>query len=207
VTFHETFWVITGTAAPVIALAGVVSLVEVSRQQVDVSDLARGLPYNIRNEKFIIDVVDSLEGKIHRAYRLQLANVVLQSALAVSLLSVNYQSNVVPSIAAVVAEVLARHSHVPRCQCRGCEVKLQGEHLVHALSAGLDHGSQLEPVDSLRHSGRAVADQTRDLLCTDPVIAHERDERSPQLARRPVLSDPGSPADVLEHPLLGSRLL
>jgi hypothetical protein len=32
VAFHETFWVVTGTAAPVIALAAVVSLGEALRQ-------------------------------------------------------------------------------------------------------------------------------------------------------------------------------
>jgi len=49
VTFHETFWVVTGTAAPVIALAAVVSLGEALKQELlgdpAVDDLLWQIPF------------------------------------------------------------------------------------------------------------------------------------------------------------------
>src|SRR5215469_13482149 len=78
--------------------------------------------------------------------------------------------------------------------------RLLFEDLVHHLGAAAEHGAQLTAVNDLSGPGRAVTDQARDLLGRYAVMGHQRDEAAPQLARRPLSSDPRSLADIPKHP-------
>jgi hypothetical protein len=105
-TFHDTLWVLTGTAAPVIALAAIVSLRDVlndTRAMANVSDelkaeyseekLAKTWRYTDRRARV---------GMVQ--WGVQMGNLCLQALLlAISLLSVAWQRNVFPVWIAVAA--------------------------------------------------------------------------------------------------------
>lgn len=107
--------------------------------------------------------------------------------------------------------VRARHCPGPLCQrrqssyaCAGGRrsrlgpISRRGE-LVHRVCAGTNDRSHLLPVYGLRDDGGAVADQVRDLLDRHACFRHQRDERVPQLPRRPAGPDPRAPADAPER--------
>jgi hypothetical protein len=125
VAFHETFWVVTGTAAPVIALAAVVSLGDAFGQSLksdeamsavvgDAVPLDRRLGELIRQRPEILDrlsrygrFVQLAQAAGRWSMALLLSNVVIQSALlALSLVSIDNHANAVPPGVAVVAAVL-----------------------------------------------------------------------------------------------------
>jgi hypothetical protein len=113
-TFHETLWVITGSAAPVVALAAIVSLRDVltdSNPMADVGDELIKLNDG-QNAKF------TLEEKLDKIWRYnarwarvgivqwgaQMSNLGLQALLlTISLLSIAWQRNVFPVWIAVAA--------------------------------------------------------------------------------------------------------
>lgn len=103
-TFHDTFWLVAGTAAPVVALAAAVSLTEVNRQQrrmIDdlvVAGLATYEPEPKRSPPGT--------GIATYLWLSQIVNVVAQAfLLAIALLSIDYQRNVVAALIAVVIPV------------------------------------------------------------------------------------------------------
>ena len=110
VVFHETFWVLTGTAAPVIALAGVVSLNEVAaaaRLLGDSMDLARSQPDDAADRAHLKRYLSAAGPRLGVAFVLQLLNIGIQAALlALALLSINSQANELPAVVAVGAAVL-----------------------------------------------------------------------------------------------------
>jgi hypothetical protein len=59
------------------------------------------------------------------------------------------------------------------------------EEFVHDLRAGGNDGSQFAAVDDLGCAGRGVPDEAGDLLDADAAVAHQVDERGPQLPWRP----------------------
>jgi protein-S-isoprenylcysteine O-methyltransferase Ste14 len=114
VAFHETFWVVTGTAAPVIALAAVLSANDLERETrrliaaIDQADddwrdqVATGIPRP----------VDLLAHAVHRTGRVkrlalaQMVSILFQALLlAVSLLSIAFHRNLIPAWIAVVIPV------------------------------------------------------------------------------------------------------
>jgi hypothetical protein len=132
VTFHESFWILTGTAAPVVALASVVSLSDLAGQGFRLMDTRRRHPewwpsrewyqptywphkylYELKPE-FVrrpgvkyIDVDTDRRLSLLVSFQLaQAVNVCMQAALlSVALLSLAYQTNLVPPWIAVVAAV------------------------------------------------------------------------------------------------------
>jgi len=114
VAFHETFWVVTGTAAPVIALAAVVSLGEAFGQRLDSDDAG----FDVVRRMVDVPDNDLLISQFHDFVKpamaagrwcvgLLVTNVAIQSALlALSLVSIDSQANAVPPRVADVAAVL-----------------------------------------------------------------------------------------------------
>jgi hypothetical protein len=102
VTFHEAVWVVAGTAAPVIALAGVVSLGDTAREFRAFSLESMNVPQT-RAEVWLY------EQRFHQYLWVSgvgLFNLLLQAALlAVSLTSLADQANSVPPLLAIVAAV------------------------------------------------------------------------------------------------------
>src|SRR6266851_1010939 len=84
--------------------------------------------------------------------------------------------------------------------------ELGTEDKVHDLGAGADDRAELAAVDRFGHAGRAMTDETGDLLGAHAAAAHQRDKGCPELARRPVVSYAGLPADVFEHPAHVARI-
>jgi hypothetical protein len=135
VGFHENFWVICGTAAPVIALAAVVSYGDLRDQETEWSlardalgDRARRIQEvfqeaaakgrvgetNIRKYEPAFENLERRLERADRSYRLsngwaqgvQFVNLILQAVLlCVALVSVANQANLVTPIAAIVAAV------------------------------------------------------------------------------------------------------
>jgi hypothetical protein len=113
VAFHEGFWVVTGTAAPVIALAAVVSLAEAGRTfylsedpSVDaIDDVGLG-GFPTANAFLALDRSLSLATTAMWIAAFGIVNLLLQTALlAVSLVSLADEVSLVPSWLAVVAAV------------------------------------------------------------------------------------------------------
>ena len=104
------FWLVAGTAAPVVALAAVVSLGDAQREHIASIGKATALIYG---EESSGD--DRIKGMVltnktikaaKRLYSIGLANVWLQAALlAVSLVSLARKGNLVPPWIAIVAAV------------------------------------------------------------------------------------------------------
>jgi hypothetical protein len=132
VGFHETFWVIAGTAAPVIALAAVVSYSDLRDEGTDWSQACDVLRFEmsekrkafqeaiekgmdeteVRRHEQVLDRMnlESVDQKYRRnagwVKGLQLINLVVQATLlCVSLVSVANQANLVTPLAGVVAAV------------------------------------------------------------------------------------------------------
>jgi membrane associated rhomboid family serine protease len=112
VAFHESFWVVTGTAAPVIALAAVVALGEILRDMGASGEkfmrvLLDSSPDNAEVVKWMADVSRKPTRKMVRAlHAAVLSNLLLQSAfLAVSLVSLVDEANLVPPWIAIAAAV------------------------------------------------------------------------------------------------------
>jgi hypothetical protein len=122
--FHETFWVISGTATPVIALAAVVSYSDLRDEGTDWSQAYDALRFEMSDKRkafqeAIEKGMDETEVRRQVAsadqnYRrtagwvknLQLANLVVQATLlCASLVSVANQANLVTPLAGVVAAV------------------------------------------------------------------------------------------------------
>jgi hypothetical protein len=96
VVFHEVFWVVTGTAAPIIALAAVVSLADAGSVYFNV--LAQDPRFFMRHEGFA-------NGAIWLAW-FGILNLILQAVLlTVSLVSLAEASNLVLPWLAIVAQV------------------------------------------------------------------------------------------------------
>lgn len=117
VAFHEAFWIVTGTAAPVIALAAVVSAGEAYEQldrMISAGTEASVAHSKVRDEPKDEEQVRKLAGLAEKRAknlwltgRVQQLNVGLQAALlAVSLISVGNQHNLVPPWVAVTFAVL-----------------------------------------------------------------------------------------------------
>jgi hypothetical protein len=109
VAFHETFWAVSAGVAPVIALAAVVSAGQASRDRdrvIEASRTVAGFPIPFETEgnpvirKAWIGLIE-----LYVVVQSQLINVAFQAGLlAVSLVSIADQANVVsPSIAVTVA--------------------------------------------------------------------------------------------------------
>jgi hypothetical protein len=100
VTFHETFWVVTGSTAPVIALAAIISAKDIAHDTGVITDPV--------GEMVAAHVTGPKMEQAHSYYQrwalvgygqwlAQLVNVCLQALLlTVSLLSIAYQRNVLP---------------------------------------------------------------------------------------------------------------
>jgi len=100
VTFHETFWVVTGSTAPVVALAAIISAKEIAHDTGVITDPV--------GEMVAAHVTGPKMEQAHSYYQkwalvgyaqwlAQLVNVCLQALLlTVSLLSIAYQRNVFP---------------------------------------------------------------------------------------------------------------
>lgn len=107
--FHEGFWLVAGTAAPVVALAAVVSIGDALRE--GIASIAEATP--------LLDAQANSAGRLkgdrltstttraaRRLYALGLSNLFLQAALlAVSLVSLADDANLVPPWIAIVAAV------------------------------------------------------------------------------------------------------
>lgn len=108
VTFHEAVWVVAGTAAPVIALAEVVSLADTVRESLDFfTDFMDGslerdhVPSTSRHWLY-----ERRQRQTLWTEGIGLFNLLLQAALlAVSLTSLAYQTNFIPLWLAIVAAV------------------------------------------------------------------------------------------------------
>jgi hypothetical protein len=113
VAFHESVWIVAGTAAPVVALAGIVSLGDLMEKNERFGEQAQAL--RIMQARELTDaeisqrnmLIASLAGYSTMLYQLfiaQVVNVLLQALLlAASLLSLLIQSNLVPPWLAVIA--------------------------------------------------------------------------------------------------------
>jgi hypothetical protein len=105
-SFYESFWVVAGTAAPVIALAAVISLNDTARAQFTVNDAT--------SDAFAVARLDATDEMYQRLDKrgssldvlriAQLLNLCLQAGLlAVSLLSLTFHRNLIPAWICVVA--------------------------------------------------------------------------------------------------------
>jgi len=91
-TYHESFWLATGAAAPVIALAAVVALSDALQTERDAKS-----PYGIWAASWGTATVTSM---------ISILNVIVQAALlAVSLSALAYGQNVMPPWVAIVLAV------------------------------------------------------------------------------------------------------
>jgi len=70
---------------------------------------------------------------------------------------------------------------------------------VHYLGALLQDRPELLSVHGLGDMAAGMASKPGDLLDRHAIIRQQRDERVPQVPRRPVPAEPGSLANVLEH--------
>jgi hypothetical protein len=112
VAFHEGFWLITGTAAPVVALAAVVSLADAGTVHLDAMSAAVSKVRSAPTER-IVDYwkwsrsfSDSITAFVALLALIGLFNLFLQAALlTVSLVSVADGDNLVPPWLAIVAAV------------------------------------------------------------------------------------------------------
>ncbi len=105
-SFHESFWVAAGAAAPVIALAVVVSLNDASQTQFAVGDATdRAFVVAHRDEKDVLyRSLDKRGRSLAALTAAQLVNLVLQAGLlAVSLVSLALHRNLIPAWICVVA--------------------------------------------------------------------------------------------------------
>jgi len=105
-SFHESFWVVAGTAGPVIALAAVISLSEIARAEATVDNLSiRALVVAHQDETdFYYRLLNKREWSLVALRVAQLLNLCLQAGLlAVSLLSLAFQRNLIPVWICVVA--------------------------------------------------------------------------------------------------------
>jgi hypothetical protein len=98
--FHETFWVVTGTAAPVIALAAVVSAGDADEQVDRLAEATVRLSvafHKDRDDPDLLEVLDKAgTGNLLMIAKLQYVNVVIQAVLlAVSLGSIASQRNLI----------------------------------------------------------------------------------------------------------------
>ncbi len=73
------------------------------------------------------------------------------------------------------------------------------EEPAHYFGAFLQDRPELLPVHGLGDMAAGVANEPCDLLDRHAIIGQQRDERVPQVPRRPVPAEPGSLANVLEH--------
>jgi hypothetical protein len=109
VAFHDTFWLVAGGAAPVIALASVVTFSEARRlesvSRVDVRVQVQDLPVSVRDRFWkarnrLLNLAQLL------AY-LQLVNLALQCwMLTTSLMSLAGNTNELPAAVVVAAEIV-----------------------------------------------------------------------------------------------------
>ena len=113
--FHETFWAVTGTAAPVIALAAVVSAGDADEQVDRLIEAAlrrSDAVHKNRGDPDLVDVLQKAGGaNLGMIAKVQYVNVVIQAVLlAVSLGSIAYQRDLIsrgwPGGAAVVGILL-----------------------------------------------------------------------------------------------------
>ena len=111
VTFRESFWIVTGTAGPVIALAAVVSLTDAGNQSRELVASVRRIAYQWHSDPQNRPQLDALgtpldalitrterrAGQVHWC-AIMLALIVAGQALflGISLLSIAYQRNVFP---------------------------------------------------------------------------------------------------------------
>jgi hypothetical protein len=105
-SFHESFWVVVGTAAPVVAVAAVISVSEISRAQATVNKASVRALVVARQDK--TDTINRLLNMRERGLVAlcvtQLLNLCLQAGLlAVSLLSLAFQRNLIPVWICVIA--------------------------------------------------------------------------------------------------------
>jgi hypothetical protein len=108
VGFHESFWVITGTAAPVIALAIIVALADAKRGWFGMLETGHRLAQEanvVRSEQARYLFARAL--RVTFGFRVvATVNLLLQAGLlAVSLVSVAGQENLIPPWLAIVAAV------------------------------------------------------------------------------------------------------
>jgi hypothetical protein len=98
--FHETFWAVTGTAAPVIALAAVVSAGDADEQVDRMIEAALRLSVTVHknhDDLALLDVLQKAGGaNLGIIAKVQYVNVVIQAVLlAVSLGSIAYQRDLI----------------------------------------------------------------------------------------------------------------
>jgi hypothetical protein len=102
VAYHEAFWTVVGGAAPVIALAVIVSLGDIEEHWVNPWLAASSLPSGDR-ERISRDQA-ALATRVRRGH---IGNLVLQTVfLGIALWSLAAASNIIPPWGAVVGEVL-----------------------------------------------------------------------------------------------------
>jgi hypothetical protein len=100
VTFHETFWVVTGSAAPVIALAAIISARDIAHDIGAITDpVGQLMADHVRGPKLqqALSYHQRWAWVGYAQWLAQLVNICLQALLlTVSLLSIAYQRNVFP---------------------------------------------------------------------------------------------------------------
>lgn len=104
-SFHESFWVVVGTAAPIIALAAVISVNDTARTQFAVSDASTTALAIARGDETdgMYRLLDKRENSLVALRVAQLSNLCLQAVLlAVSLLSLLFARNLIPAWICVV---------------------------------------------------------------------------------------------------------
>jgi hypothetical protein len=110
VVFHETFWVVTGTAAPVIALAAVVSVNDLGNETGRLEEALDRASEAFRGSAEIEAMMSGRPSPIRLVNllaRLQTLNILLQALLlTVSLVSIDFQRNLVPVWISVLIPVV-----------------------------------------------------------------------------------------------------
>ena len=111
--FHESVWIVAGTAAPVVALAGIISLGDLMEKNDNFGEQAKALRImqareptdaQLLQRNMIAARLAGYSTMIYQLFMAQLVNVFLQALLlAASLLCLLNQSNLVPPWLAVIA--------------------------------------------------------------------------------------------------------
>jgi hypothetical protein len=104
-SFDESFWVVVGTAAPIIALAAVISVNDTARTQFAVSDASTTVLATVRGDETdgMYRLLDKRANSLVAVRVAQLSNLCLQAVLlAVSLLSLSFARNLIPAWICVV---------------------------------------------------------------------------------------------------------
>jgi hypothetical protein len=108
VSYHDSFWLATGAAAPVIALAAVVALpdIAVMERRAWIRYAKGAIPPDLKQKDPAGDLPKQLWHAVNLIWYVSLFNMIIQAAvLAVSLSALASEQNVVPPWIAIVPAV------------------------------------------------------------------------------------------------------